>query len=69
VLALAGSVAWAYGWSDAFGPVPLLLNAGRSFRTHGQGERNSAVMSDAGAVVEGGYWVRTGQTDAEWVCP
>jgi hypothetical protein len=29
----------AHGWSDAFGPVPLLLNAGRSFSTYGRGER------------------------------
>ena len=31
----------AHGWSDAFGPVPLLLNAGRAFSTDGRGERSS----------------------------
>jgi hypothetical protein len=29
----------AHGWSEAFGPVPLLLNAGRAFCTAGRGER------------------------------
>ncbi|MEO6207272.1 MAG: hypothetical protein ABIP77_04895 [Candidatus Limnocylindrales bacterium] len=29
----------AHGWSDAFGPIPLLLNAGRAFSTDGRGER------------------------------
>jgi hypothetical protein len=29
----------AHGWSDAFGPVPLLLDAGRAFSTDGRGER------------------------------
>jgi DNA invertase Pin-like site-specific DNA recombinase len=29
----------AHGWSDAFGSVPLLLNAGRAFSTDGRGER------------------------------
>ena len=29
----------AHGWSDAFGLVPLLLNAGRAFSTDGRGER------------------------------
>jgi hypothetical protein len=35
----------AHGWSDAFGPVPLLLNAGRAFSTDGRGERISATGS------------------------
>ena len=29
----------AHGWSDAFGTLPLLLNAGRAFSTDGRGER------------------------------
>jgi hypothetical protein len=29
----------AHGWSEAFGSVPLLLNAGRAFSTDGRGER------------------------------
>jgi hypothetical protein len=29
----------AHGWSEAFGTVPLLLNAGRAFSTDGRGER------------------------------
>lgn len=33
------SEADSLGWSDAFGPEPLLLNAGRSFSTDGRGER------------------------------
>jgi len=32
----------AHEWSDAFGSVPLLLNAGRAFSTDGRGERISA---------------------------
>jgi hypothetical protein len=30
----------AHGWSDAFGNVPLVLNAARSFSTYGRGERS-----------------------------
>ena len=29
----------AHGWSEAFGTLPLLLNAGRAFSTDGRGER------------------------------
>ena len=29
----------AHGWSDAFGTLPVLLNAGRAFSTDGRGER------------------------------
>jgi hypothetical protein len=29
----------AHGWSDAFGPVPLLLDGGRKVGTYGRGER------------------------------
>ena len=36
-----------YGWSEAFGPEPLVYSISRS----GRGERNCAVMSDAAAVV------------------
>jgi hypothetical protein len=32
----------AHGWSDAFGTLPLLLNAGRAFSTDGRGERTGA---------------------------
>jgi hypothetical protein len=53
----------AHGWSDAFGPVPLLLNAGRAFSTDGRGERNCAVMSDAGQTVRF-VRERTAQTGA-----
>jgi hypothetical protein len=35
----------AHGWSDAFGPEPLLLNAGRAFSTDGRGERARASAS------------------------
>ena len=30
----------AHGWSDAFGPVPLLLDAGRASCPDGRGERS-----------------------------
>lgn len=33
------SEADAHGWSDAFGPEQLLLNAGRALSTFGRGER------------------------------
>jgi hypothetical protein len=36
-----------YGWSEAFGSEPLVCSISRT----GRGERNCAVMSDAGAVV------------------
>ncbi len=29
----------AHGWSDAFGTLPVLLNAGRAFSADGRGER------------------------------
>ena len=35
----------AHGWSDAFGSLPLLLNAGRSFSTDGRGERDSPSLT------------------------
>jgi hypothetical protein len=33
----------AHGWSDAFGPVPMLLNG---FSTDGRGERHSPATND-----------------------
>jgi len=36
----------AHGWSDAFGPEPLLLNTGRAFRTNGRGERSHTATTD-----------------------
>jgi len=36
----------AHGWSDAFGSVPLQLNAGRAFSTSGRGERDSPATTD-----------------------
>jgi hypothetical protein len=36
----------AHGWSAAFGSVPLLLNAGRTFSTDGRGERLSPETND-----------------------
>jgi len=35
-----------HGWSDAFGSVPLLLNAGRAFSTYGRGERSQPSGTD-----------------------
>ncbi len=36
----------AHGWSDAFGTLPLLLDAGRAFSTDGRGERDSPATND-----------------------
>jgi hypothetical protein len=44
----------AYGWSDAFGSVPLLLNAGRASSTDGRGERISADTFQLSVRIVGG---------------
>ncbi len=36
----------AHGWSEAFGTLPLLLNAGRAFSTDGRGERRQTSTTD-----------------------
>jgi hypothetical protein len=36
----------AHGWSDAFGTLPLLLDAGRASSTDGRGERDSPATTD-----------------------
>jgi len=44
----------AHEWSDAFGSVPLLLNAGRAFSTDGRGERIGADTIQLSVRIVGG---------------
>lgn len=54
----------AHGWSDAFGPVPLLLDAGRAFGTDGRGERTRT--SDLGEAPSHGAISRSDTDAPRW---
>ena len=54
----------AHGWSEAFGPVPLLLNAGRAFCTAGRGERIRAETFQLSYAIEPAGQPNAGMLDS-----